>query len=164
MNPEKLNQIPSHEIRAKSFMDGVQEIEGKILKAHDVMLSVMVNNALETYGKGYHSLDKMLTESGMDLSDFGDLAPAAIAERLDQETNSRSVVEVYASCDVRKPLLKFIKKTLKLAEKQGGRIDGNFMALSTDERENMISTSSLEFGFLTCNLFFTFDENLPGSI
>jgi hypothetical protein len=165
MKPEELSHLPDYEKRAHIFMEGVREIREEVLEEHDSILLVMVSDALETWRKSYRSLDKIFSEADVDLTVFGDFTPAAIAERLDRQSTSSSVVEVNASCDLQKPLKKFIKQTLDLAQEQGGRIDGDFIPLSTENLKDMINTTSYkECGFLTCNLFFVFDENLPGSI
>lgn len=75
------------------------------------------------------------------------------------QSASRCEVEVYANCTSGKPLREFVDKTLDLAERQGGAINGDFMPmLSTQDKKDMITRLDSEAGESTfiSHLVFTF--------
>lgn len=157
---KELSRPPDYEIRANIFIHHVREEGMKTKKqyAYSDLFELNVEKALEKWVERFQALNNILGD--MDRSALGKFAPIVLADNLDVQSASRCEVEVYASCTSGKPLKEFVDKTLNLAERQGGAINGDFMPmLSTQDKKDMITRLDSEAGesWFISHLFFAFE-------
>jgi len=148
ISPEELRLLPGYEIRAQVFMAGVEEF-GKDLCP--TVEDEDKRNRKESNPDKIRELEEFIKV----------IDPNWVHPKYRKEM----VVRIYTSTDSYEPLKEFIDQTLDLARRQGGRIDHQCTPITDKLNEDLIVRHKEVGGpYFITELFFLFDENLPGSI
>jgi hypothetical protein len=158
INPEELKQLPGYECRAHAFMDEVKKIVDQVNKGPSSDLQASVVDPDER--------DRNLSESEIKRRKKLN-QEIGIDDWISPEEREEMNVSIYSTCSFFEPMAEFIKKVFALAHRQGGRANGTTKTPSDKEIKNMISKTYINqphYFIFDSTLWFTFDENLPGSI